>query len=266
MDIRAVKLIYFSPTRTTKKILEGISRGIQAEIVESLDLTHLHSGSRKMGDANGEVAIIGVPVYAGRVPVIAAERLQRFKAKNTPAAVVVVYGNREFEDALLELRDLARKAGFSPIAAGAFIGEHSFSTNAQPIAPNRPDADDLETAKAFGEKIQQKLAGIDQISDLPTLQVPGGSPYKERPNRPPMSPVTKQQICTLCGECAAACPVEAITVEDRVETDPERCILCCACVKGCPAEARVMEAEPIRKIAEWLHANYSERKAPETFV
>jgi ferredoxin len=265
VNIRTVKFIYFSPTGTTKKVLEGISQGLQIDIMQSVDLTCPSAGSREMEKIEGQLAIIGVPVYAGRVPAVAAERLQKLKAQNAPAVVVVVYGNREFEDALLELRDLVQKVGFSPIAGGAFIGEHSFSTEAQPIAANRPDADDLAIAKSFGEKIHRKLAGINALVDLPPLHLPGKHPYRERANHPPMSPVTFHESCSLCGECAATCPMEAITVGEMVETDQQRCIFCCACVKRCPSQARIMEAEPIKKIAQWLYTNCRKPKTAVTF-
>ena len=44
-------------------------------------------------------------------------------ASQTPAVLVVVYGNRAYDDALLELSDIATGAGFVPLAAGAFVGE-----------------------------------------------------------------------------------------------------------------------------------------------
>jgi ferredoxin len=266
VNIRSAKLIYFSPTRTTQKVLEGISSGLPMDSVEFVDLTCMPAGSLKLDEIKSQLAIIGVPVYAGRVPTVAARRLLRLTARNAPAVVVVVYGNREFEDALLELKDLAQKAGFSPIAGGAFIGEHSFSTENQPIAPDRPDRDDMAAARAFGEKIHRKLLQIKELDDLPPLQVPGNRPHRERTHHPPLSPITLKDTCTLCGNCATACPMEAIRVEEMVETDPQRCILCCACVKGCPTQSRVMEAEPVRRIAHWLYTNCRERKTPVTFI
>lgn len=62
----------------------------------------------------------------------------------------MVYGNRDYEDALLELRDTVASLGFTPLSAGAFIGEHSYSTAEMPVAAGRPDATDLQTARTFG--------------------------------------------------------------------------------------------------------------------
>lgn len=66
---------------------------------------------------NGELCVIAVPVYGGRVAATALQRLQRLKGNGSPAILVVVYGNRDYEDALLELRDTAVQLGFVPLTA-----------------------------------------------------------------------------------------------------------------------------------------------------
>jgi len=39
MDVKQVKLIYFSPTGTTKKVLESFVKGIFVEDIEHIGLT-----------------------------------------------------------------------------------------------------------------------------------------------------------------------------------------------------------------------------------
>ena len=266
MDVDAVKLIYFSPTQTSKRILEAAAGGMGIEAVSHIDLTPPDAATRDFGELGNELAVIGVPVHGGRVPVEAKKRLKRLKAGGTPAALVVLYGNRAFEDALLELKDLAVAAGFIPVAGAAFIGEHSFSTAGRPIAEDRPDAGDLAKAADFGKAVIEKVGGLEQLDDAPVLEVPGNDPHRERNKPADISPITNEELCVLCGTCASVCPTAAVTVDETVTTKGLECILCCACVKNCPTGARVMNAPPILKIASWLYDNFSERKEPEVFL
>lgn len=266
MEINSLALVYFSPTKTTKKVLEAISRGIDSINPELIDLTppEMVNGHKRYIDV--DLAVIGVPVYGGRVPPDAMERLGLIKAEGTPAAVVVVYGNRAYDDALLELKNFADEIGFIPIAAGAFIGEHSFSTSKRPIAPERPDEQDIERALEFGGMIRKKLSEIHDTGDSIYLNVPGNFPYKEAHKRKRETPVSKTHLCEMCGICASVCPKGAIEIRESVITDPALCIYCCACVKNCPNEARLMEDEKMSRITEWLYENHSARKEPEVFL
>ena len=206
-------------------------------------------------------------MYRGRVPIDAVSRLQRLKAHNTPAVVVVVYGNRAYEDALLELRDLASEVGFKPIAGGVFIGEHSYSTEETPIASGRPDKKDLKKAVEFGKEIQEKMGEVGTPEDLPRLQIPGNYPYRERSKRSEaISPITKEEQCIKCGKCVEVCPTAAIIIDTLVITEQDACIRCCACVKNCPTNARVMEHPQVKNAAKRLSTNCSERKEPETYM
>ena len=235
MDIRTIKTVSFSPTKTTARILNGIAQGIGYDIISQTDLTPPGARHREVEQMYTELAIIGTPVYAGRVPAEAVPRLKLIKGNDTPAVVVVVYGNRDFEDALLELRDIVEELGFRPIAGGAFIGEHSYSSEATPIAPGRPDREDMKKARRFGESIQEKLSRLHTLNGMPALQVPGNHPYVEWDKPPKMAPVSDESLCALCAECAAACPTAAISVKATVSTDKDACIRCSACIKKCPS-------------------------------
>jgi len=268
MEVSSAKLAYFSPTNTTRTIVEAIAQGFGANDVEHLNLTFPDTSTKTFDPFTDELVILGAPVYAGRLPKEAVKRLSMLKGNHTPAVVIVMYGNRAFEDALLELNNLAVDLGFIPIAAGAFIGEHSYANSENPIAVARPDNHDLEIAAAFGQDIQKKLAVIDDLSKISPLNVPGNFPYKDGVKVSDESAGTIEEICTLCGTCVLSCPTAAvfITADERVETDKQLCILCCACVKSCPTGARVMAEPRIKTVAKWLAENCGERKEPETFL
>lgn len=266
MNLESVKLVYFSPTGTTKKILEGIAAGTQVENIEHVVMTLPDAETKPVENFSDELVIIGAPVYAGRLPGDAVKRFQGLKAENTPAVVVVVYGNRDYEDALLELTELSKAQGFVPVAGGAFIGEHSFSTGEMPIAVDRPDTKDMEEANAFGEAITKKIAGLQSYDNINSLNIPGNFPYKDGMPPMPGAPVTLEDLCITCGTCVDVCPKAAITMAEKIETDPNLCIKCCACVKECPTNARVMDLPFVKNISKWLHENCSERKEPELFI
>ncbi len=212
------------------------------------------------------LAVIGSPVYGGRIPIDMISRLRRLKGNGIPAAVVVLYGNRAYEDALLELRDLALETGFRPVAAGAFIGEHSYSTDRTPIAAGRPDAEDLRKATELGQLIREKMRDVRSPGEMLPIRVPGNSPYKERTSLSNISPVTQESECAKCEKCASVCPTEAISIGSTVMTNRSACIRCCACVKTCSTGARTMDDARIRQVAEQLSVNCRNRKEPETYV
>ncbi len=266
MAINAAKLIYFSPTQTTKKIIEGIAQGVRFDTVEHVDLTLSDASMRKPAEIHDELAIIGSPVYSGRLPAVAISRLRQLKGNGAPAVIVVVYGNRAYEDALLELRDVALEAGFRPIAAGAFIGEHSFSANCTPIAVGRPDAEDLGKAMGFGKIIREKIINTRALDQAGSLYVPGNFPYKELRMLSDVSPAIQEMLCTRCKMCLLVCPTVAINENDPTLTDKSLCIRCCACIKSCPAGAKTMEDPRIKQAAEQLSVNCSLRKEPETYL
>lgn len=246
--------------------MEAIAGGAGAEKIEVLDLTRACSRRYSSPGNETELVILGVPVYTGRVPFQAVEALQHMEDKGTPAVIVVVYGNRAYEDALLELNDIARRIGFVPIAGAAFVGEHSFSTTETPIAVGRPDQEDLEKALAFGRMVREKLDAMESQPVSRFLKIPGNYPYRERTQHI-ASPQTVVSLCTRCGTCKEICPEDAITISDSgVTSDEDRCILCCACIKACPNGARHMDDQELLQIAEELSSTCREGKLPEAFI
>ncbi len=264
MDITKIKTIFFSPTGTSKKVVKAIAEGGKMpDACDELDLTY-PGHHREVMIAGDELAIIGVPVYGGRVAPLARERLKGIRGNNSPAVIVVVYGNREFEDALIELRDIVTAQSFSVVAAGAFVGEHSFSSVEIPIAEGRPDRADLTAAGDFGGKVMERIR-ISAKPEQGRLQVPGNIPYLESMKKLPFTPQVNVEKCTQCEICITSCPAGAISLDTSIEIDPQKCTFCCACIKNCPEEAISIAAPPLVEKAEWLHSNCRERKEPQLF-
>ena len=194
------------------------------------DLTYEMPDSEEVVER--ELTVVAVPVYGGRVADTAIERLKKFVGKDSPVVPVVVYGNRDYEDALLELSDLLVQK-------------------------------DHDEAFLFGQHALEKLEACSSLESLSSLQIKGNRPYKEKKPSAPAAPLVDASRCNLCGHCIGVCPVSAISiVNDEVYSDPTRCIKCCACVKECPEEARTFP----NPFAEYLYKNFSARKAPEMFL
>ncbi len=261
-----LSLIYYSPTGTTQEIVREIGQNLGLKLISENNLAENKSESVPKATDNC-LTIIGMPVYSGRLPITVIETLKKLQSNQSPAVIVVVYGNRAYEDSLLELKEIASNCGFNVIAGAAFIGEHSYSTHEKPIAKNRPDDQDLEKCRDFARMITEKLKNSKDVNSLSEPEIPGNYPYRERkPLSAAIHPETYKELCTLCGVCADVCPTNAITIQGTVITDGELCTLCCACVKYCPEDARFFDHPAVNAIRDNLVLNCSERKEPVYFV
>jgi hypothetical protein len=170
-------IITFSPTGGSACIANEVAKGMEVGNIKTWNITK-EIPTEQVWMGQGPV-IVSAPVYGGRIPGIALERLQKFNGERTPAIVLVTYGNRDYEDALKELCDVLTQQGFVPLAAGAFIAEHSYSTQEMPIAQGRPDEADKETARRFGAQVVTAWSKKEKTQYTPTeIQVKANFPYK----------------------------------------------------------------------------------------
>ncbi|MDD1730155.1 MAG: EFR1 family ferrodoxin [Methanospirillum sp.] len=266
MNIESVKLVCFSPTGTTKAVLQGIARGTNHGNVELLDITTPEARKEPLHTSEDELLVIGVPVYMGRVPALITEWLNEIQAHNTPTVCVVLYGNRVYEDALLELKNIVMKCGGIPIAGGAYVGEHSFSNADTPIAEGRPNDDDLQHAEEFGRKIRERLQSVSSVSELSEVMVPGMYPYRGDSTLWKVDFIEVNDRCIQCGVCAEGCPVGAVDRQNSSVINQETCITCCACIKNCPKHARTMKPGMVHEASLRLSTLYHEPKTPEYYL
>ena len=161
--------IVFSPTGGTEKVSGYIANALDGETV-AVDLADSGLGFRTVAMTKVDVAVIAVPSYGGRVPAVAVERLGMVRGNDARAVLVCVYGNRAYEDTLVELEDAAKGAGFRVIAAVSAIAEHSI---VRQFAAGRPDAQDAAQLAGFADQIQQKISAGDASEPA----IPGNRPY-----------------------------------------------------------------------------------------
>ena len=251
MNIEKWIIAHFSPTGGTKKVADAIAAGFHTPVTE-MDLTKEDSAVA-LGEHDALMAVL--PVFAGRVPQISLERLSVLKGNGQKAVAVVVYGNREFDDALLETKDALEANGFQVIAAAAFIAEHSIVRS---IAAGRPDALDEACCRQFAVDV------IAKSDDAATVQVPGNNPYKEL--KPSAFHPAASESCTKCGICAEQCPVGASAMDDPSQTNNERCINCMRCVEACPSHSRALPDAFLTMITKMLNQNAAGYKEPAIFL
>jgi ferredoxin len=263
MKVEKVTGAYFSPTGNTAKVVDAIGQNVGVKYYQKVDLTKAEDRGKSRTFSAEEVVIVGVPVYRGRMPEAIVEELKGWKGNQTPAVLVVSYGNRMIEDAMIELRDVLEAQGFVAFAAGTFSGQHSFNKE---IAYNRPDAKDLAVAKEFGQEIGKKLPTLD-LSHI-GLVVPGDRPYKKvgPMSQMPFLPETDMN-CIYCMICSQYCPMQAISFSNPKAIDKEKCVRCGLCIKVCPVQAKQMTPEPFQAFVKKITTeNALSRKEPWYYV
>lgn len=253
--------IYFSPTGGTKKAADLLCQTLfQGQKITQIDLSQPEEDFSKYQFEEEDICVVAVPSFGGRVPAIASQRLGQMTAKKAKAVLMAVYGNREFEDTLVEMEDVLSKAGFECAAAVSAIAKHSIVSQ---YGAGRPDEKDQAELAEFGETIKAHLAA-GQIDWNRTDWIPGNRPYKKL-GVVPMKPQT-DDTCLKCGTCAAKCPVLAIPVERPWETDGEKCISCMRCVEICPIHARKLDPEKLAGLAERLKNVCAGRKENKLYL
>lgn len=227
-----ITTIYFSATYTTKKIATILTD----EIARLLGCTATKKDITNLNDFSGttpgkdDIVIAAMPVYAGRIPEKGAQALRSIKGNGNKAILVAVYGNREYDDALVEMQDIAEACNLNVIAAAAFIAQHSIFPK---TAAGRPDASDIEAIKGFARECAQMVLSGKELSGI---NIKGNRPYKI-PGSIPLKVKTNSR-CTECGTCSKLCPAGAIPPDNPKITEHERCIHCGRCINICPRKAR----------------------------
>ncbi len=243
--IKAQK-IYFSPTKTTKKVLEGISIGMDVKFVPDIDLTRPNHRKNWKGKSEADLLLVGSPIWGQAIPPLYLRELKKLEGRGKLAVAIGVYGNVKTEEFLEQLCGLLRERGFIVIAAAYFVAQHSFNGKELNLGKDRPNKQDLTIAKELGRKITQKLAeepDLVEKKEKPNafleIELESKKPIVKQTQRPlkiyPSIPVENE--CSKCKDCLNVCPVDCID-PDTLKSDLNECIQCMACVRFCTDKAR----------------------------
>lgn len=252
--LNSTELYYFSPTGGTKKAANFFCDGIS----ENLKTMNLGTRDKVVEKAESGLVVVAAPVFGGRIPAIVAEKLKELDGSGKKAVTLVVYGNRAYEDALLELNNIVGERGFRVVASAALVAQHSMLPE---VGKGRPDEQDRRSILAFAGKVLDKMESGSEDS----VKVPGNYPYKDGMSMP-VAPIS-QPSCNQCEKCASVCPTGAIRLENgMVITCSEQCILCMACISACPEHARILPLPLQEKLEQMLGGLKSVRRENEYFL
>lgn len=243
--------IIFSPTGGTERVAHMIG-GHWSECTKKIDLSDADVDFSRCTICAEDQVLVAMPSFGGRAPAVAIERLKRIAGNGANCTLVCVYGNRAFEDTLVEMEDAAKECGFRIVAAVAAVAEHSILPQ---YASGRPDESDKKQLERFAEQI----AGKEEAVGL----IPGNRPHKKAGGGGLVPKPAKN--CVKCGLCAEKCPVRAIHT-GKFTSDSKTCISCMRCVKLCPEQARKVNGAMVSIAGMAIKKACSVRKENELFL
>lgn len=202
--IRKVIGIYYSPVGGTEIMTETLAQKIGGILddcspldvsVECHDMLKDQCSSIAFDDET--VAVIGMPVYVGKIPLPAAAALRKVAGNGAMTLAVVSYGGRKYGNALFELKRLVEECGFKAVGAGAFMISYMARRGS---ATSSVPAIDLETLSDFSNAASEKikrLAGCEieelKIKPMP-VEVSGRMPVHKISKISPKAAAIAQEV------------------------------------------------------------------------
>ena len=256
MKLNKAIAVYFSPTGNSRKCALATA-GVVGRNIEEIDLTKPVSFNESMKFDINDFIVFSAPVYGGRLFKGFAEKLSKLNGNFAKCIGIVTYGNRDYEDALLEMKNILIERNFIPLGFGAIVGRHTYGQ----IQVDRPNNADLEKCRVLAKGVLEKIEkGIFSIPD-----VKGNFPYKDGGNGGSFYPQT-EDTCKKCGLCAKSCPQGAISFDDFKTIDTNKCISCFRCIRICPFGSKVIKTKEYIEFADMFSKKLSVPKEDEIFV
>lgn len=268
MKISKIRAIYFSGTGNTGRCVAALSEqlGKLLEVpYEMVSIAPQAARIKKFEFAEDELAIVAVPTYDGRVPKFLLPFFEtQIQGNKTATIGLCTYGNQDFGNTLIELRELLSSKDMTTISAGAIVSQHVLAPE---VGTRRPNPMDMQRIYNLAKFTADKVKNLDSLPTEP-LKVPGtlplgpyvsprdrfGYPVNIGKSRPKTDPAHKETAAV----CAKVCPVGAIA-PDGIQI-PGPCMHCGFCFKVSAPGAKFYGDENMVSYRKELVAGFQKPK------
>jgi ferredoxin/flavodoxin len=249
-------VIYISPAGTTQHVAHVICDGLAAlgKQYSAVDLGEKACRAkikRTLAAAARDACLfIGSPVYASHAIPAVMEFIESLPDGSSCCSVpFATWGAVTSGMALTEMAGALEAKGYPAVAAAKIVAVHSLLWQSDnPLGKGRPDADDDRRVRDMVKRVvavldagqaQHVPAAALNYQPEPLQKIMAGLVLSAvRKNLPQIS--VQRDRCTLCGECVAACPVEAVELADG-PVFKDTCIVCYSCLRACPEKALIAD-------------------------
>jgi len=245
-------VIYISPAGTTRHAAQVISGELTAlgkacSTVDLGDAVCRAELTKTLAAAAQDTCLfIGSPVYASHAVPIVMDCIAGLPQGAACCSVpFVTWGAVTSGVALFEMATALEARGYSVMAAAKIVAQHALLWQSDsPLGNGRPNGDDDRRVRDMVKTVVGALdAGAPQQVPAVSLnyqpealqKVMAGFVLSSVRKKLPQISLTRD-ACTLCGDCVAACPAEAVELGDG-PVFKDCCIACYNCVRACPENA-----------------------------
>lgn len=246
----ALYKLVFSPTGGSKMVADYICDSLATS--QYVDLCDDKVDLLSLNFEPIDLVFVVVPVYGGRVPEVAINRIKNLIGNDAKCIAVCCY-NRDYGDALLELVDSLIACHFQLLGIIAAVTRHTIFPK---YSHDRPNYDDNVLLQSFTRRILENRTQNDII--------PGNRPYRKRVKNK-LYPNPKMKKCIKCAKCLFVCPVDAID-RNTFLADGNKCICCLRCVTVCPVKGRKINPIVLNFTALKLHRQLKRYHENEVYL
>lgn len=245
-------VVYISPAGTTRHAAQVIGEELTAlgKACSALDLgdraCRAEFKTILAAAARDACLFIGSPVYATHAVPAVMDFIKNLPVGTDCCSVpFATWGAVTSGVALAEMAGALEAQGYPAVAAAKIVAEHSLLWRFDnPLGKGRPDAADDRKVRDMVKKVTAVLdagakthlpsAALNYQPEALQKVMAGLALSAVRKVLPQIS--LKRDLCTLCGDCVAACPADAVELANG-PIFKDCCIACYNCLRACPEHA-----------------------------